>query len=74
MTAAALQAQPHSKFPDIYKVLCLRQRQGCPCYQSPAKKKIRSRLFHAEAALATGKASNALLETRAKKEKVLVSL
>ena len=59
---AELKAQSKSKFPEIYKVSCLRQRQGCPCYASPEKKKIKSWLFHAEAARSTGKRQGSLIE------------
>jgi len=35
-------------FPDFHKVICLNSVQGCPCYQSPERKKVKIKVFHAE--------------------------
>ena len=35
-------------FPSIYKVICLKKVQGCPCYKNKSSKKEGYRLYHAQ--------------------------
>ena len=58
-----------NKFPEIYKVYCLLQRRGCPCYASERKKKIKTRLFHAEAVHSLRKKEGSLLNIALKKKR-----
>jgi hypothetical protein len=42
----------------IYKVVCLRSEEGCPCLASPGGSEVRGRLFHAVAVTSSSEDSN----------------